>query len=27
VEHLSREIEIDPRHAALLIIDMQNYTA
>ena len=24
---LSREIEIDPRHAALLIIDMQNYTA
>jgi len=27
VEHLSREIEIDPRHAALLIVDMQNYTA
>ena len=27
MEHLSREIEIDPRHAALLIIDMQNYTA
>jgi ureidoacrylate peracid hydrolase len=24
---LSREVEIDPRHAALLIIDMQNYTA
>ena len=27
VEHLSREIEIDPRHAALLIVDVQNYTA
>ena len=27
MEHLSREIEIDPRHAALLIVDMQNYTA
>jgi ureidoacrylate peracid hydrolase len=24
---LSREIEIDPRHAALLIVDVQNYTA
>jgi ureidoacrylate peracid hydrolase len=24
---LSREVEIDPRHAALLVIDMQNYTA
>jgi ureidoacrylate peracid hydrolase len=24
---LSREVEIDPRHAALLIVDMQNYTA
>jgi len=24
---LSREVEIDPQHAALLIIDMQNYTA
>jgi ureidoacrylate peracid hydrolase len=24
---LSREVEIDPRHAALLIIDVQNYTA
>ena len=24
---LSREIEIDPRHVALLIIDVQNYTA
>jgi ureidoacrylate peracid hydrolase len=24
---LSREVEIDPRHAALLIIDIQNYTA
>jgi ureidoacrylate peracid hydrolase len=24
---LSREVEIDPRHAALLIIDAQNYTA
>jgi ureidoacrylate peracid hydrolase len=23
----SREVEIDPRHAALLIVDMQNYTA
>ena len=23
----SREVEIDPRHAALLIIDVQNYTA
>jgi ureidoacrylate peracid hydrolase len=23
---LSREVEIDPRHAALLIIDLQNYT-
>jgi ureidoacrylate peracid hydrolase len=27
VEHLSREVEIDPGHAALLIVDMQNYTA
>ena len=24
---LSREVEIDPHHAALLVIDMQNYTA
>ena len=24
---LSREVEIDPRHAALLIVDVQNYTA
>ena len=24
---LSREVEIDPGHAALLIVDMQNYTA
>ena len=24
---LSREVEIDPHHAALLIIDVQNYTA
>jgi ureidoacrylate peracid hydrolase len=24
---LSREVEIDPQHAALLIIDIQNYTA
>ncbi|HZS85117.1 MAG TPA: isochorismatase family cysteine hydrolase [Stellaceae bacterium] len=24
---LSREVEIDPRHAALLFIDVQNYTA
>ncbi len=23
----SREVEIDPRHAALLIVDVQNYTA
>jgi ureidoacrylate peracid hydrolase len=27
VEHPSREVEIDPGHAALLIVDMQNYTA
>ena len=27
MEHLSREVEIDPGHAALLIVDMQNYTA
>ena len=26
-EGLSREVEIDPRHAALLLIDVQNYTA
>jgi ureidoacrylate peracid hydrolase len=26
-EVLSREVEIDPRHAALLIVDVQNYTA
>jgi ureidoacrylate peracid hydrolase len=26
-EALSREVEIDPRHAALLIVDVQNYTA
>ena len=24
---LSREVEIDPKHAALLLIDVQNYTA
>ena len=24
---LSREVEIDPHHAALLIVDVQNYTA
>jgi ureidoacrylate peracid hydrolase len=24
---LSREVEIDARHAALLIVDVQNYTA
>ena len=24
---LSREVEIDPRHAAFLIVDVQNYTA
>ncbi len=27
MEHPSREVEIDPGHAALLIVDMQNYTA
>jgi nicotinamidase-related amidase len=26
-EALSREVEIDPRHTALLIVDVQNYTA
>jgi ureidoacrylate peracid hydrolase len=26
-EGLSREVEVDPRHAALLIVDVQNYTA
>jgi class 3 adenylate cyclase len=27
IRRLSREVEIDPRHAALLLIDVQNYTA
>ena len=26
MEHPSREVEIDPSHAALLIVDVQNYT-
>ena len=26
-EALSREVEIDPRHSAFLIVDVQNYTA